>query len=127
MPRFFNPYVYPNNMNNNNMMNQQPQPNVEQNSNNMFGYNQCCEQPNQQMGCGCDKDCPTIYKECPPIVTCSKQVLNQYHITKQPYVHTFVTEVVHHHVTQNEFIPTYTCSNVHVNEPDNSFTRFNNN
>ena len=31
-------------------------------------------------GCGCQKQdpnmgcCPTIYQECPPIVTCSKQV-----------------------------------------------------
>lgn len=125
MPRFFNPYVYPNNNN----VEQNNEVNNMNNMNNMQGYNQCCEQPEMmpKMGCGCGKDCPTIYKECPPIVTCSKQVLNQYHITKQPYIHNYHTEVVHHHITQNEFIPTYTCSNVHVNEPDNSFPRFNNN
>ena len=50
----------------------------------------------------------------------SKQVIDQYHVTKQPYVHNYHTEVVHHHVTQNEFIPNYTCSEVHVNEPNNS-------
>lgn len=62
-------------------------------------------------------ECPTIYKECKPIETCSKQVINQYHVTKQPYIHTYHTEVVHHHVLQNEFIPRFTCSEVHVNEP----------
>jgi hypothetical protein len=67
-----------------------------------------------------NQNCPTTFKTCPPIVTCSKQVLNQYHITKQPYIHNYHTEIVHHHVTQNEFIPNYTCSEVHVNEPDNS-------
>ena len=40
-------------------------------------------------------------------------------VVKQPYVHNYHTEVVHHHVVQNEFIPNYTCSEVHVNEPDN--------
>ena len=70
------------------------------NMNNMQGYNKCCEQPEMmpKMGCGCGRDCPTIYKECPPIVTCSKQVLNQYHITKQPYIHNYHTE------TPNKFI-----------------------
>lgn len=65
----------------------------------------------------CNKECPPTYKECKPIESCSKQVINQYHITKQPYIHTFVTEVVHHHVLQNEFIPRYTCYETHVNEP----------
>ena len=53
-------------------------------------------------GCqnNCPNDCPPTYKECKPIESCSKQVINQYHITKQPYIHTFVTEVVHHHVLQ---------------------------
>ena len=64
--------------------------------------------------------CPTTFKTCPPIVTCSKQVINQYHVTKQPYIHNYHTEIVHHYVTQNEFIPNYTCNEVHVNEPDNS-------
>ena len=77
----------------------------------------------QETSCGCGNMpqpmCPTIYKECPPIVTCSKQVIDQYHIVKQPYVHNYHTEVVHHHVLQKEFIPNYTCSEVHVNEPDN--------
>ncbi len=92
------------------------------NQNNMQG---CCQKPEEPVkhegncGCGCPK-CPTIYKECPPIVTCSKQVIDQYHITKQPYIHTFHTEVVHHHILQNEFIPNYTCSEVHVNEPNNT-------
>ena len=60
------------------------------------------------------------YKCCPPIVTCSKEVINQYHVTKQPYVHNYHTEIVHHYVTENEFIPQYSCSEVHVNEPNNS-------
>lgn len=93
---------------------------------NVFGQNQ---DNNDVNNCGCNKQnenncptpqCPTTYKTCPPIVTCSKQVINQYHITKQPYVHTYHTEVVHHYITQNEYIPNYTCSEVHVNEPDNS-------
>ncbi len=70
--------------------------------------------------CGCCQmrpQCPTIYTECKPIVTCSKQVIDQYHITKQPYIHTYHTEVVHHHITENEFIPNFTCSEVHINEP----------
>ena len=67
-----------------------------------------------------NNNCPTTFKTCPPIVTCSKEVINQYHVTKQPYIHNFHTEIVHHYVTQNEFIPNYTCSEVHVNEPDNS-------
>lgn len=69
---------------------------------------------NQNGSC---KECPPTYKECKPIESCSKQVINQYHITKQPYIHTFVTEVVHHHVLQNEFIPRYTCYETHVNDP----------
>ena len=64
--------------------------------------------------------CPTTYKCCPPIVTCSKQVIDQYHVTKQPYVHNYHTEIVHHYITENEFIPNYSCSEVHVNEPNNS-------
>ena len=93
------------------------------NNMNYMGQNQ--QQNNEQQGCGCNNQmkqpqcCPTIYQECPPIVTCSKQVLNQYHVVKQPYIHNYHTEVVHHHVVQKEFIPNYTCSEVHVNEPDN--------
>ena len=108
MPRFFNPFVYggQNNLPENNM-----------NGN----VSPCCENPNKPVEGTCPtQNCPTIYKECPPIVTCSKQVINQYHITKQPYIHTYHTEVVHHHITQNEFIPNYTCSEVHINEPDNT-------
>lgn len=58
----------------------------------------------------------TTYQELTPIMTCSKNVVNQYHVTKQPYVHTYHTEVVHHHITQAEYIPNYTCSEVHVND-----------
>ena len=91
-------------------------------NNNQNEINNCgCNKP--QTPCGCNNMpkpmCPTIYKECPPIVTCSKQVIDQYHVVKQPYVHNYHTEVVHHHVVQNEFIPNYTCSEIHVNEPDN--------
>lgn len=105
MNGFQNPFI--NNMNYMGQMGQNDQNNVK------------------PQGCGCNKQmqpapcCPTIYQECPPIVTCSKQVLNQYHVVKQPYVHNYHTEVVHHHVVQKEFIPNYTCSEVHVNEPDN--------
>ena len=83
--------------------------------NNQFGFpNFMNNQENNQC---CKPECPTVYKECPPIMTCSKQVIDQYHITKQPYIHTYHTEVVHHHVVENEFIPKFTCSEVHVNEP----------
>lgn len=58
----------------------------------------------------------TTYQELTPIMTCSKNVVNQYHVVKQPYVHTYHTEVVHHHIKQAEYIPNYTCSEVHVNE-----------
>ena len=58
----------------------------------------------------------TTYQELAPIMTCSKNVVNNYHIVKQPYVHTYHTEVVHHHIKQAEYIPNYTCSEVHVNE-----------
>lgn len=78
-----------------------PNYNTEQNN------NMCCKKPT----------CPTEYKECKPIETCSKQVIDQYHITRQPYIHTYHTEVVHHHVLENEFTPKFTCSEVHVNEP----------
>lgn len=103
MPRFFNPNVF----------NGQP---------NMNNVGNCCEKKEEETkNCGCNHPkCPTIYKECPPIVTCSKQVIDQYHITKQPYIHTYHTEVVHHHILQNEYIPNYTCSEVHVNEPNNT-------
>ena len=103
MPRFFNPNVFPN------------QPDM----NNQFKCFDKGEETKQDCGCNRPK-CPTIYKECPPIVTCSKQVIDQYHITKQPYIHNYHTEVVHHHIIQNEFIPNYTCSEVHVNEPNNT-------
>ena len=108
MNQFQNPFI-----NNMNYMG-----NNDQNAGNTCGCNN-----QNQMPCGCGKMqnpmCPPIYKECPPIVTCSKQVIDQYHIVKQPYVHNYHTEVVHHHVVQTEFIPNYTCSEVHVNEPDN--------
>ena len=110
MPRFFNPFVFGG------------QNNMEDNNVNNVPVN-CCNMHKDVQSCGCSsnvQNCPTIYKECPPIVTCSKQVINQYHITKQPYIHTYHTEVVHHHITQNEFIPNYTCSEVHVNETDNT-------
>lgn len=103
MPRFFNPNVF----------------NGEPNVNN--ASNCCTNEVEEKNETGCNRPkCPTIYKECPPIVTCSKQVIDQYHITKQPYIHTYHTEVVHHHILQNEYIPNYTCSEVHVNEPNNT-------
>lgn len=80
--------------------------------NNMNNMNNSCLEPK-----GCHNDYPSTFKECPPIESCSKQVVNQYHVTKQPYIHTFVTEVVHHHVLQNEFIPRYVTTETHVNEP----------
>ena len=108
MNQFQNPFI-----NNMNYMG-----NNDQNTGTPCGCNN-----QNQMPCGCGNVqkpmCPPIYKECPPIVTCSKQVIDQYHIVKQPYVHNYHTEVVHHHVVQKEFIPNYTCSEVHVNEPDN--------
>ncbi len=58
----------------------------------------------------------TTYQELIPIMTCSKNVVNQYHVVKQPYIHTYHTEVVHHHIKQAEYIPNYTCSEVHINE-----------
>lgn len=74
-------------------------------------------------GFGCPRpQCPTIVQKCPPIVSCSKQTLEQYHITKQPYIHNFHTEVVHHHILENEFIPQYSCSEVHVNQPPRPMT-----
>ena len=106
MQRFYNNNNFPG-MNFNN--NETPNLNVENND--------CGCKDNHEM---MNKNCPTTYTTCSPIVTCSKQVVNQYHITKQPYIHNYHTEVVHHHITQNEFIPNYTCSEVHVNEPDNS-------
>lgn len=68
--------------------------------------------------CGYKKrpNCPTTYKECQPIVTCSEEVIDQYHITRQPYIHNYHTKVVHHYITENCFIPKYTCSEVHINE-----------
>ncbi len=109
MNQFQNPFI--NNMNymgNNN----------DANSNNNNNGNDCgCNRPNN----GCPRPmCPIMFQDCPPIVTCSKQVIDQYHVVRQPYVHNYHTEVVHHHVVQNQFIPNYTCSEVHVNEPDNS-------
>lgn len=109
MNQFQNPFI--------NNMNYMGNQNIEEQGQNQYGCN------SQPTPCGCNNMpkpmCPTIYKECPPIVTCSKQVIDQYHVVKQPYVHNYHTEVVHHHVLQKEFIPNYTCSEVHVNEPDN--------
>ena len=56
----------------------------------------------------------TTYETLPPIVTSSKNVVNTYHVQKQPYIHNYHTEVVHHHIKQAEFIPNYTCSETNV-------------
>ena len=115
MQGFYNQNNFPG-MNFNNVNNEQNY-NMENNgckcNKNMEEQNCHCNNMNNQV-------CPTTFKTCPPIVTCSKQVINQYHVTKQPYIHNCHTEIVHHYVTQNEFIPNYTCNEVHVNEPDNS-------
>lgn len=87
---------------------------------NQYMENNTCKCNNNMNNNMNNQNCPTTFKTCPPIVTCSKQILNQYHVIKQPYIHNYHTEIVHHHVIQNEFIPNYTCSEVHVNEPDNS-------
>lgn len=112
MNNFYNPNTFPGmNFNNNQTMKMDEKETCGCNNDNYQGQNMNM----------CPKHaCPTTYKTCPPIVTCSKQVIDQYHVIKQPYVHNYHTEVVHHYVTQNEFIPNYTCSEVHVNEPDNS-------
>lgn len=55
----------------------------------------------------------TTYNECKPIYTTTKNIVDQYHITKQPYICNYHTEVVHHYITENEFIPTYTKSDVY--------------
>ncbi len=121
MPRFYNPFPNANfpgmNINNQNFDNQpQEEMNNEQKT---CGCGQ--NMMNNGCGCGCKRpNCPTTYKCCPPIVTCSKEVIDQYHVTKQPYVHNYHTEIVHHYVTENEFIPKYSCSEVHVNEPNNT-------
>lgn len=123
MQNFFNPFqsnAFPGmNMNNNVEENYNPTENTDMNSK-VCSCNNTNYDNNKDCGCHNNMKCPTTYKCCPPIVTCSKQVINQYHVTKQPYVHNYHTEIVHHYVTQNEFIPNYTCSEVHVNEPDNS-------
>ncbi len=106
-------------MNFNNDLNNNINNNENQANENLSTCN-CNNINNNPTNCGCNKQCPTTYKCCPPIVTCSKQVINQYHVTKQPYVHNYHTEIVHHYVTENEFIPNYTCSEVHVNEPNNT-------
>ena len=67
--------------------------------NNQFGFPNFMNNENNKQCC--KPECPTVYKECPPIMTCSKQVIDQYHVTKQPYIHTYHTEVVHHHVVEN--------------------------
>lgn len=106
MNQFNNPFI-----NNNNYYNNQ--------------YNAKFDNTMKQ-GCGCKNKqnmCPTIYEECKPIYSCSKQVLNQYHVVKQPYIHNYHTEVVHHHVVENEFIPTYSCSEVHVNDNTSNYPR----
>lgn len=83
----------------------------DKNYNNYNNYGSCCMK--QPM---CKQPCQTTYSCCPPIETCSKQVVEQYHIVKQPYIHNYHTEVIHHHVVEKEFIPKYTCSEVHVND-----------
>lgn len=59
--------------------------------------------------------CNTTYTENQPIYSCTKNVVDQYHITKQPYICNYHTEVVHHCITENEYIPTYSKSDVYVN------------
>lgn len=73
------------------------------------------QQPVMPKTCGCK----STYQECPPIVTCSKNIVEEYHVVKQPYVHNYHTEIVHHHIKQAEYIPTYSCSEVHVNDTPN--------
>lgn len=82
---------------------------------NFMNQNQMTNTNNENNGC-CKKQCQTTYKECDPIVTCSEEVVDQYHITRQPYIHNYHTKVVHHYITENCFIPKYTCSEVHINE-----------
>ncbi len=127
MPRFYNPFPNQNfpgmNINNQDNANQTMDNANATNLGCGCGKNEgcTCGNINNNLGCGCKRPaCPTTYKCCPPIVTCSKEVIDQYHVTKQPYVHNYHTEIVHHYVTENEFIPNYTCSEVHVNEPNNS-------
>lgn len=118
MSRFYNPFN--NNFPGMNINNQEyGQENMQKEDNEGCSCNNMNYQDMNNCGCNRPK-CPTTYKTCPPIVTCSKQVIDQYHVTKQPYVHNYHTEIVHHYVTQNEFIPNYTCSEVHVNEPNNT-------
>ena len=86
MNQFQNPFI--NNMNYMGNENMNYMGNVEQNNGKKCGCNNV-----NQMPCGCNNIpkpmCPTIYQECPPIVTCSKQVIDQYHVVKQPYVHNY--------------------------------------
>jgi|LSQX01.1.fsa_nt_gb hypothetical protein len=65
-------------------------------------------------GCCPVPRCRVIVSECPPIITCSKQVIEDYHIVKQPHIHNHHTEIIHHHIKQDEFIPRNTCSERHV-------------
>ena len=90
---------------------------MNQNSNmtNNENCNNNCNN-NSNNYCYCKKQNQTTYKECEPIVTCSEEVIDQYHVTRQPYIHNYHTKVVHHYITENYFIPRYTCSEVHINE-----------
>lgn len=55
----------------------------------------------------------TTYATCAPIYSTTKNVIDQYHVTKQPYICNYHTEVVHHYITENEYIPTYSKSDVY--------------
>jgi hypothetical protein len=67
-------------------------------------------------GCGCQQCAPKriCVSECAPIITCSKSVVEDYHIVKQPHIHIHNTEIVHHHMKCDEFIPQQTCCEKHV-------------
>ena len=84
---------------------------------NFMNQNQTTNMTNNDNTNNCPKkQCQTTYKECEPIITCSEEVIDQYHVTRQPYIHNYHTKVVHHYITENCFIPRYTCSEVHINE-----------
>lgn len=82
--------------------------------NNFVPYNNNNQMPTNQMPN--NNCCNTDVCVAQPIVTCCKQVVDKYHITKQPYVNNYHTEIVHHHIVEPEFVPNYTCSEVHVKD-----------
>ena len=81
---------------------------TNQQTNNQLNQQPMCQAPVYQMQGN------TTYETLAPIVTSSKNVVNTYHVQKQPYIHNYHTEVVHHHIKQCEFIPNYTCSETNV-------------